>query len=368
MPKRYGGQLNIGRIVAVLAVGLAVIGGAIAMVVLLFGNRDIKLVSERLSLPAQADYRVRDGSISYVADNTLNLYDAESGKSRQLPLNAEIDGYAVRDDVVVVHDGGMVHIENAEAVTLIGTAREVRMGKDYVAVLRTGGQGSDSIVVFDYNAQVAGEVLDFSDSKVTNFGFYTDNGRELLWIISVETEQNTPVTTVKMFDYGAGGTISYLSPFYDQFVETLYFTDDSIFVVGTQDIVRYSITGGREKYRVGIYGNKVLDMTASEGTASFLLAPREDEPFYHLRLLRIAEADDALSSWRHITLTEPIVNAFLQGGYIKIVAEENVYIYTYAGRNPATLPLEGSAYEAYKLTDTYFVYFTEDGLYRAQTR
>lgn len=351
-----------------LLIAAVVIGGGIALVVLLFGNRDTELVTKSLPLSSEMQYRIKDGTVSYIDNMTLNIYEADSESSRTVALNAAIDGYAVRDDVVVVFSGGTVHIEGCSEVVLTGTVRDVRMGEDYIAVLRTNVQGSDSIVIFDYNAQIAGEVLDFSDSKVTNFGFYTDNGRELLWIISVATEQSTPVTTVQMFDYGAGGTTSYLSPFYDQSVETLYFTDDSIFVVGTQDIVRYALTGGREKYRVGIYGYSVLDMAFSGGTATFLLAPKDEQASKQLRFLNLAEGDESLLSWRQFSFSEDILGAFLQQGMVHIVGTENVYSYSYTGRVSATLPLPEGVTAAYELDDTYFLLVTEGSMLRAELK
>lgn len=344
---------------------LAVAAGVFALLWILFGDSEAELSYSQLSIESGKDYRVGDGTISYVADSRLTYYSVSDKKSRATALNAEVDGYAVRNDTIVLYDGGMLHIEGANAVQLVGTVREVRMGKDYIAALHTNEQGLNSIVIFDYQGNmVSSAPLDFSDSKVTNFDFYTENGRELLWVVSVETEQSTPVTTVKMYDYGAGGSISNLAPFYDQSVEKLYFTEDSIFVVGTQDIVRYAISGGREKYRVNIYGNKVIDMVTSEGTATFLLAPRNEVTWNTLRIIRTTETDEATTTIRQYSVPEPIIGAYLQDSGIRAVGQQNVYIFGYSGKLLNTLQLKHVPQRVCKLNDTTLLLICEDGLYR----
>lgn len=348
-----------------LAVLLVVLGAGIALMILLFGNKDVKLKYAQIDISSGMSYRVKDGTVSYIAEDYITSYNVNDGKEKTLQLQSQIDGYAMRDSKFVVFADGEVHIEDmASSITLTGVVRDVRMGKDYIAVLRTNTQGSDSIVIFDYAGNTAGEVLDFSGSKVTGFGFYTEHGRELLWIISVAVDQNTPVTTVKMFDYGQGGITSYLSPFYDQSVENLFFTENSIFVIGTQDIVRYAIEGGKEKYRIPIYGNKVLDMVSDEEMATFLLAPRNAATWNSVRVVRATETDEVVPIIRRYSVSEPILGAFLQESGIRFVTQQHMYIFGYSGRLLNTLELEYTPIQVYKFDDSNLLLVSENALYR----
>ncbi len=370
MPKRFRGNLNIGRVVAVLVVFLVVVGAGIALLWVLFGSKDLKLVYSDIPLDSGMSYRVNNGTISYLNNNQLFTYSQSGGKNDTVQLTTEVDGYAVRDKKCIVYDGGMVHISGvASPVQLTGTVRDARLGKDYIAVLRTNSQGMDSIVIFDYQGNtIGGEPLDFSDSKVTGFDFYTENNRELLWVVSVETNQGIPVTTVKMYDYGAGGSISNLSPFYDQAVEKLYFSENSIFVVGTQDIVRYAINGGKEKYRIPIYGNRVVDMAVDEDMVTFLLLPRNENEMSSFRFIRATETDEVSPVTRQCSVPDPIKGAFLQDSGIRVVCENNLYIFGYSGKLVNTIELEHHPLSVYKLDELTLLLVCDNGLYKVTAK
>ena len=207
-----------------------------------------------------------------------------------------------------------------------------------------------------------------AESKVINFGFETGYSRELLWVICVNTQASLPVTTVRLYDYNNGGSMSYFPSFYEQSIERVYFTEDSVFLVGTEDIIRYNMDSSRERYRVGIFGKDVMDVTSRDGTVRFLLKPRGSGEQHTLYTLSLAEADEPNTTMLTMYVGENIVNAFLQNNGIRVLTRTRMISYTYGGKNTpsADIILEYPADTALKLDDALFLLVSGDDCYIAE--
>ena len=201
--------------------------------------------------------------------------------------------------------------------------------------------------------------------EVVNFGFETGYDRELLWVICVNTQASLPVTTVRLYDYNNSGAMSYYPSFYEQSIERVYFTENSVFLVGTEDIIRYNMDSSRERYRVGIYGKEVMDIAVSNGTVRFLLKPRGASNEHVLYTLALAEADAPNTTMLTVYVGENIVNAFLQSNGIRIVTRTRMISYTYSGKNTpsADILLDYPADMALKLNDSSFLLVSGDDCY-----
>ena len=176
-------------------------------------------------------------------------------------------------------------------------------------------------------------------------------------------QQSMPVTTIKMFDYTTGGSLSYFPAFYDQTIEKLYFTQESIFIIGTQSIIRYSFSGSKEKYRVPIYGLEVTDMYCDNGSAYFLLSSRDAQNAQTVHLLTVSETDSATDSMLSIHVPETLVGAFLQNGGVRCMTSGHMYSYTSAGRSALEIESAYTALSAVKVTDTQFMIETPEGCF-----
>ena len=224
-------------------VAIVLFGGVFAVFYLMFRQRDASLTYEKLSIDANMDYDVSGGYLTYAST------------------------IGVSSTITAVYAGSSLQLRNFDTLTLNGIIRGVACGDSHCAALRTNEvNGLDSIVVFNASAEAVGNPIDFAESKVINFGFETSYGREILWVICVNTQASMPVTTVRLYDYNNGGAMSYYPSFYEQSIERVYFTENSVFLVGTEDIIRYNLDSSRERYRVGIYGKEVMDVSVSSGT------------------------------------------------------------------------------------------------------
>lgn len=352
-------QINFLRLILFALVAIVLFGGIFAVFYLMFRQRDASLTYEKMNIEANMDYDVSGGYLTYASSTDLiQVNTNDTKKSMVTNLPTAIDGFGVSSSITAVYAGSSLQLRNFPTLTLNGTIRGVACGQKHCAALRTNDvNGLDSIVVFTASAEAVGNPIDFAESKVINFGFETQYGRELLWVICVNTQASVPVTTVRIYDYNNNGAMSYYPSFYEQSIEKVYFTENSVFLVGTEDIIRYNLDSSRERYRVGIYGKEVMDMSVSNATVRFLLKPRGSSNEHILYTLALAEADAPNTTMLTVYVGENIVNAFLQSSGIRIVTRTRMISYTYSGKNTpsADIELEYPADVALKLNNDAFL-------------
>ena len=361
-------KINFLRLIVFSLVALVLLGGLFAVFYLMFRQRDASLTYEKLGIEANMDYSVSGGYLTYASKtNLIQVNVDDTKKSIITSLNTAIDGYSVSSTLMAMYAGSNLQLKGFDTLTLSGTIRGVACGGSHCAALRTNDlNGLDSIVVFNASAEAVGNPIDFSESKVVNFGFETGYGRELLWVICVNTQASLPVTTVRLYDYSSNsGSMSYYPSFYEQSIERVYFTENSVFLVGTEDIIRYNLDSSRERYRVGIYGKEVMDVAESNGTVRFLLKPRSSSNEHILYTLALAEADAPNTTMLTVYVGENIVNAFLQSNGIRIVTRTRMISYTFSGKNTpsADIVLEYPADTALKLSDSSFLLISGEDCY-----
>ena len=360
-------KINFLRLILFALVAVVLFGGIFAVFYLMFRQRNASLTYEKMNIDANMDYDVSGGFLTYASSTDLiqvNISDTKKSMVTNLPT--AIDGFGVSSAITAVYAGSNLQLRNFPTLTLSGTIRGVACGQSHCAALRTNElNGLDSIVVFNASAEAVGNSIDFSESKVVNFGFETKYGRELLWVICVNTQASLPVTTVRVYDYNNNGAMSYYPSFYEQSIEQVYFTEDSVFLVGTEDIIRYTLDSSRERYRVGIYGKEVMDASVNNGTVRFLLKPRGSSNQHTLYTLAMAEADAPNTTMLTVYVGENIVNAFLQNNGIRIVTRTRMISYTYSGKNTpsADIILDYPADIALKLNDSSFLLISGDDCY-----
>lgn len=357
-------KLRMSRVILIVVAVVVVLAAGGSALYLLFGNNEASLTYTLLPIDNTADYRAEGGVIAYATANTLVEYRADKNEAVESPLYQGIDGYDLSATLLAVYKDNIVQVRGQESIALSGDIRSISCGESHVAVLRANtNSGNESIAVLDADGTPVGNALDFSDSRVVNFGFYSDSGKELLWVIGISIAQSMPVTTIKMFDYTTGGSLSYFPAFYDQTIERLYFTEESIFIVGTQSIIRYSFSGSKEKYRVPIYGLEVIDMFCENGSASFLLRSRDELNAQTVHLLTVSEADAAADSMLSIHVPETLVGAFLQNNGVRCITSGHLYSYTSAGKSALDIETAYTALSAIKVTATQFMIETPEGCF-----
>jgi len=351
---------------------LAALGLMVAIFYFGLLERSSEAVLTEVSIPPGHQYVINGRVIAYLTDTALVTYNTDARRRPQaehtlqtLPtgfdLLTPIENKSIQ---FAAFSGSSLQIFGQSTLQLNGEIADLRCGKSHVAVLRRNtSRGNDSIVVFNASGNEISDTPDYSDGQVVDFGFYVSDSvgseHELLWVIVVSLRASKPVYTVKWFEYAGSGTTSYLPPFYDQAVERLYITDDSVFVIGTQDIFRYPILGGRgrEAYRVGIYGQRVADMMETDAGVSFLLIPRQDPQNQTLRILNVSESDESGESLVTVHLQEPFIAALFSDSVLQVYSLTKLLTFNMNGRQILDMELTQVPLRVHKLDGGEFVLF-----------
>ncbi len=356
-------KINITKLVLLLIIAALLLVALGLGVYALIGDKKQVITSQKLPIDARTDLVIGKGRVSYTTDTELVEYLLDGSGVQRSALGAAVDGYAVSGKTAVVYLDSMVQIRGMSPLQMTGDVRGVRCYDSYVAILRTGASGSDSVIVVDTQTGESQDALNFAKNTVTGFGFITEGETIYMWVAATSVEQSTPVCTLQLYDVGNNGALLYFPVFYDQLIEKLYITDNSIFIVGTQDIVRYELGGSRESYRVRIYGNSVVDMTIKDKMAYFLLMPENQSSNSTIRLMMISEGDTSGESTMTIHINEEIVGAFLQEGVIRILSANYLYSYSYKGKAQFTIETDVSCIAAFKVDDSRIIITSENACY-----
>ena len=109
-------------------------------------------------------------------------------------------------------------------------------GKDYLAVLRTAEDGKEGLHIITKSGEQVAD-LAYDDQCFVDFGFYTTT-TEMLWIETLNINNGIPMTTISTYDLNKR-EVSGMIHVQSQMVDKVYLTKNSIFVVATNQIIRY---------------------------------------------------------------------------------------------------------------------------------
>jgi hypothetical protein len=225
-------------------------------------------------------------------------------------------------------------------------------------VLQQAEDGTENLLVITRGGEQIDD-LSYSDQCIIDFGFYTTTN-EMLWIETLNVSTGTPTTTISTYDISKR-EVTGLIHVQTQLVNDIFITPNSMFVVCTNQIIRYIHEGNKEIYRTMIYGYKVLDFSYSSGTPTFLLTTRGGD-FHTVRILTLAEdsAPDAVET----TLQLPTegVSAFIMGNRLAVASREQLFTYTIKGKLSSTATFQQPIDAAEKITDSKLL-LSSNGMY-----
>ena len=352
-------RLNPFRLVVVILAAILLI--ALVVIVVIFGlqKKEQRAFLTEIAVPAGQSYVISGKRIAYLTPTALMSYEVGGKRNamKELPLHAALSGFDINGELVAAYAGSTLAIGTQEPLQLNGEIEGVRCGKTRVAALRKSTAGdNDSIAVFDAtNAAESADIPRHSEGRVIDFGFYVSDAagstHEFLWAIVVSLRTSLPVYTVTVWEYAndANGIERFRVQFHEQAIEKLYITDESFFVIGTQDIIRYSVSGGKEKFRVSIYGQRVEDAMNTVAGVSFLLVPCVDKDRQTLRILGLAETDELAESMATVHFQVPYIAALFSGGVLQVYSSQYLYTVNTGGKRLLELELPQAPLRVYKL-------------------
>ena len=339
---------------------LAVLGIALVVFQFIFNKQEETVSMDITPISTASTYINTGDGILYQTDGQIHFYNlTDSKKNYTYGMGASNIRMSGSETMTVVFNTAQLQVVGEKTpLTFTGEIQEVECGTDHLAVLRKAEDGQESVLVLNRDGEQIQE-LPFSDQSIIDFGFYT-TANEMLWIETLNVTTGSPMTTISTYDLNKQ-EVTGLIHVQNQLVNEIYITSKSMFVVCTNQIIRYIHEGNKEIYRTTIYGYEPVDFSNASGTPTFLLTPRGGD-FHTVRILMLAE--DSAPEPVETTLQLPTegVSTFIMGSKLVVASREQLFTYSLKGKLTATATFEQPIDSAVKLTDSKLL-LSSNGMY-----
>ena len=335
---------------------------ALVVYLMFFRDRERTISMTQTPISSGMTHLNTGRGLLYQTDGAIHYYDWIDEK-RNYTYGTAADDIRMTGNTTmsaVYNRNSLQVVGKTSPMTFTGTIETVECGIKHLAVLRKDSDGQESVLIMTEDGEQIDQILP-GNTFIVDFGFYNVNG-ERFWIELLSITASEPTVTIRTYELAKKsqtGAIQVQS----QLVEDVYITDSSIFVAGTNQIIRYTHGGNQETSRFTIYGYTVLDFSASP---TFLLTPRGGD-MHSVKLLRITEADNTVTE-TYLQLPSEGVAGFLMNNSLIVVSREKMFTYKLDGSLSETAALEFPIENAYKLSDTMLLLESGGQFYTASVK
>ena len=341
-------------------VTLGILGIGLLIFQFIFNKQEATVSMDITPISTTSTYINTGDGLLYQTDGQIHFYHlTDEKKNYTYGTGASDIRMSGSESMTVVFNTSQLQVVGEKTpLTFTGIVEEVECGTDYLAVLRQAEDGTESVHVITKGGEQIKD-LSFEDQCIIDFGFYTTSN-EMLWIETLNVNTGSPMTTISTYDLKKQ-EVTGMIHVQNQLVDDIFITPNSMFVVCTNQIIRYIHEGNKEIYRTTIYGYEVLDFSFASGTPTFLLTTRGGD-FHTVRMLTLAEEDAAEPVETTLQLPTEGVSAYIMGSRLCVASREQLFTYTIKGKLSATATYQQPIDEAIKLTDNKLL-LSSNGMY-----
>lgn len=351
---RAKNKAHTAKRIAIMILIALVVAGAAAGISFYLKAKDAVGVFYDMPFYSEAVYASRGERIYYIDNGELTLYDPASPESASSSkLEASSVSIASSDSMSVIWAGSQLQIIGAStSVDAGGAILSAHCGTGFVAVMRQDAAGSVALNVYDGAANLV-DVIEESDALLVDCGFSAASGSDVLWTLTLDTTSSVPVTTLTTYTYsGSVATMSGVFSIRGQLVSNVVFTSSSIFVCGTEQLIRCDAGVSSEAWRVLTYGYRLYDSSAGGSKPLFVYRPNGDETLSSVKLYSVLETGAADATARTVLLPEGTVSAVAARGRLYAFTADTAYEYSANGKLAGSFPLGFTCTAVTKLSDT----------------
>lgn len=346
--------------IAIAAVSLIALLGAAVLTFFIVRSCGVRMTLRELPLVSSDLLGGTGDGLLYVRGDRLNFLsfkDEDENFTKTLTGASAPKGVTGTEGVKIVWSEDAVQaVGGSFDMNPEGVVRAVRCGASHAAVCARRPNGDEQILVYTSVGQLI-KTFDFPKGTLVDFGFSEASDRTL-WTMRLDTESGSPRTTVSTFDLvrmSSTGVISVSG----QLIERVFFTSSSMYLAGTDSLIRCSASANREIYRVQLYGYRVEDISLAGDQPLLMLVPRGADPASparSVRLLSVAQKDVADATVYNVTLPEGVIGCSLQSGSLAVTTPASVTLYSPKGLVIETQSLgETPALSAQKLDERHIL-------------
>lgn len=291
----------------------------------------------RLNTAVNRDVQVCGSRIYYQEGGSLHCVDTSGKYVWNIGVDANSEFY-VNEHGVTVWNNDRLSIINDDSgdtptsVPLKGDILSAALGDSYAAVI-LGPEHESTVVLTDLYGNVVDTLTDFAGLTVLDYGFFA--GRDLFWIMTLDSSGSTPTCTISTYKPGKRntGTIEDM----EQVIYQVMFRSSQIIAVGTNYLRMFDYHGAEiEDERVTVYGWYLHSVDKSTDNPMMLFVPNKQ-----------VEGETAISDVRMIRgSTEKIVHLPIKCDRVEAKGDT---LYGFSSDSLVVLPLGSVTSSLYKL-------------------
>lgn len=352
------------RLFVIVAVFLA--AAAFATLILARSHDTMAASAKKLPFYASSKYEYTGTGFLYIEGMTLHYYDlTESKNSYSVNISGGDVHLAGHDLLHVLYTESSLQIINSQfPIEFNGSIISAKCGNGVIAVHKRDGS-QDSVRLFDAAGSQIDEIT-FTDSALMDYGFYYSGKTCSLYMIATNTNSSSPVTELLTYSVtSSSSTHTGVIVVQNELITDAVFSGSSIFLTGTDNIIRYSADNNTESYRLRCYGMKLLDRSALSSQAVFVMTPNsaDENALSYVRLYRASQSSVPEETMNTLQLPRSTVSAFASGDRVYVITQSAIETYRADGRFSDREDLAFPASSACKLDDDRLLIASGEDMY-----
>jgi hypothetical protein len=299
------------------------------IVMLLTRGKDIKDTLVQLPCSSTDTYFPVGDNIVYIKSGLLTCVDTSAKDVWKVQLDSSDWAYTSNGSLIAAWKTDGIFIfnskgENLFGVNIDGSVQSVRLSKNKVAVY-TNQVLTDKtlsyIVIFDLSGTSLYKI-DISGKYMLDYGF--DFAGDQLYILELDVSGTAPLSRISTYRPETQAMTG-IKELKDQLVESIYFSKDAVFTMGTNSLAQYSTLNSTAK-EVLVYG-WVLEDICSEGDQRFVYVPGNANGTYDIARIINSSGDEM-----RINLPPGVFKILHMGEKIYCFATNSIFVYTGDGK------------------------------------
>lgn len=339
--------------ILVLAVAGLIFGG-----IKLFSSCSLSTAKRALPFSTGDNFVYTGGGFLFERDMKLLYHDlADENKSFTVELEEGGAGIAGTDKIKVVYSATSLQVVGTPYEhTFEGIIRKIVCGGKYVGAYIENADNTHSLAVYN-SAGDRRHIAELGSTVLLDFGFEGGDSSAMYTseLVTTGTAVSTTVTTLDLARESITGVMSIQG----ELVKNVVLTSKSVFVFGTDSLIRFDRTGNTEAYRLLMRGYDCIDFSSSDGRLMFLLS-RSGSENAPLRVLSVKEGSSAEDSILELASSSSAAACFLMRGKVVSIEDSTVVIRSMKGEIAASIPLGQNVASASKLDESNIL-LIEDG-------
>lgn len=311
---------------AVLLVFVVLFTGVI---VILTAGKDIKDTLIDMPFGPDNSHNISGENIVFADQDLLTCVNSSLTPVWKLRLFSGGLNFTVNNSLIAATSDGVIQVVSADGEHLFskqldGDIESARVGNDMVAVCtqqHLADKTPSYIVVFN----LAGEqlfLLDVTDQYVLDYGF--NKMSDALYVLELDVSGSVPISNISTYKPDTQA-ITMIKELKDQLVSTVYWSDNKIYAIGTNQLTVYQ-SQSSDIQEFMTYG-WMLEDTYDSDDPKFVYVPSDSNGTFDVaRIIR------PTGSEIKINLPPGVFKILHQGEKIYCFANKLLFVYTGEGK------------------------------------